>query len=111
MSTALPTGTLIERLWPRKGPRIYLPQNPAEDNQKESVPTQRAECERFAYSLGVSRPQWHERIEYIDKDRAGDDFAGRESLQRLLREAGERDLVLAWKQDRVGRDMIDSAAA
>jgi DNA invertase Pin-like site-specific DNA recombinase len=45
--------------------------------------------------------QWASRIEYIDIDRAGDD-ATREDLLRLLRETQAGDMVLAWKQDRVG---------
>lgn len=32
---------------------------------------------------------------------------GREDLARLLREAEAGDLVLAWKQDLLGRDTID----
>src|SRR6476646_2166556 len=111
MSTALPTGTLIERLQPVKAIRVYFRQSLEEDQQRESIPTQRAECERLAYSIGVTKAAWAKRIEYADLDRSGDDFAGREQLQRLLRETQEDDLVFAWKQDRVGRDMIDSAAA
>jgi len=71
---------------------------------------QTRDIERLAYTLGISRAAWRNRIDYPDVDRAGDDFAGREQLQKLLREAQSGDLILAWKQDRVGRDMIDSAA-
>src|SRR6266542_1159833 len=110
MSTVPPTATLAERPEPVKATRVYLRQSKEQDQQRESVPTQRAECERLAYSVGVSRAQWARRIEYIDIDRAGDDST-REELGRLLREAKSGDTVLAWKQDRVGRDMIDSAAA
>jgi DNA invertase Pin-like site-specific DNA recombinase len=53
---------------------------------------------------------WPNRVEYVDVDRSGDDFAGREALNRLLAEAKKGDVVLCWKQDRVGRDMIDAAA-
>ncbi len=60
-------------------------------------------------TLGITS-RWSDRVEYVDVDRSGDDFAGREELQRLLREAEAGDVVLAWKQDRVGRDMIDSTA-
>lgn len=89
--------------------RIYLRQSKEEQHQKESIPTQRAECERLATSLGLASA-WKHRIEYVDVDRAGDD-RGREQLQRLMTETTAGDVVLAWKQDRVGRDMIDSAAA
>ena len=109
MSTVLPTGTLPERP-DAVNVRVYLRQSKEQDVQRESIPTQRAECERLAHSVGVTRGQWARRIEYIDIDRSGDD-ATREELSRLLREAQRDDLVFAWKQDRVGRDMIDSAAA
>ena len=52
MSTALPTGTLDERLEPVKATRVYLRQSKEQEHQRESVPTQRAECERLAYSIG-----------------------------------------------------------
>jgi site-specific DNA recombinase len=110
MHTALPTGTLNERLSAVKATRVYLRQSKEQDKQRESVPTQRAACERLAHSVGISPAQWSRRIEYIDIDRAGDD-ATREELGRLLRDTQADDTVLAFKEDRVGRDMIDSAAA
>jgi DNA invertase Pin-like site-specific DNA recombinase len=110
MTTTLPTATLAERPGTVKAVRVYLRQSKEQDSQRESVPTQRAECERLARSLGVTPGHWARRVEYIDVDRAGDD-ATREELGRLLRDAQSGDTVLAWKQDRVGRDMIDSAAA
>src|SRR5262245_61391228 len=110
MTTALPTGTLAERPEPVKATRLYLRQSLDTDSQKESIAVQRADIERLAERIGISRAAWERRIEYPDVDRAGDDFAGREQLQKLLREAQSGDVILAWKQDRVGRDMIDSAA-
>jgi site-specific DNA recombinase len=111
MSTALPTGTLEERLRPVKALRVYFRQSTDQNQQRESVPIQRAECQRLAQALGLSDIEWARRHEYVDVDRSGDDFTGRENLTRLLREAQAGDIILAWKQDRVGRDMIDSAAA
>jgi site-specific DNA recombinase len=109
MTTTLPTGTLDERPQAVKAIRVYFRQSRDQEEQRESIATQRAECTRLALMLGVSG-RWRDRVEYIDVDRSGDDFAGREELQRLIRETQPGDLVLAWKQDRLGRDMIDSAA-
>lgn len=110
MTTVLPTATLNERPEAVKAIRAYLRQSLDKDSQKESIAVQLADIERLAYAIGISRAAWRNRIDYPDVDRAGDDFAGREQLQKLLREAQPGDLILAWKQDRVGRDMIDSAA-
>jgi DNA invertase Pin-like site-specific DNA recombinase len=110
MSTVLPTGTLDERSQTVKAVRVYLRQSKGEEQQKESIATQRAECKRLAAAIGLSDLEWARRVEYPDVDRSGDDFAGREELSRLIREARPGDLILAWKQDRLGRDMIDAAA-
>jgi len=110
MTTALPSETLSERPDTVNTIRIYLRQSREQEQQKESIPTQRAECARLADLLGLAS-RWSNRVEYIDIDRSGDDFTGREELTRLLREASPGDRILAWKQDRLGRDMIDSAAA
>jgi len=109
MSTNSRRRTLVERPATVKALRVYLRQSKEEDQQRESIPTQRAECERLSRSLGLS-DQWASRVEYVDVDRSGDDFAGREALNRLLAEAKKGDVVLCWKQDRVGRDMIDAAS-
>ena len=111
MTTALPTATLIERLQAVKPQqlRVYLRQSKEEKDQPESVRTQRGECERLATAIGKGH-LWKDRVEYIDVDRSGDDIT-REDLNRLLVDAKTADVVLAWKQDRVGRDMIDSAHA
>ena len=109
MNTRPPTAKLCDRTQPVKALRVYLRQSKEEQHQKESIPTQRAECAQLAMSLGFAST-WKDRIEYIDVDRAGDDFAGREQLQQLLKQTTAGDVVLAWKQDRVGRDMIDAAA-
>jgi MYXO-CTERM domain-containing protein len=100
----------VERPESVKALRVYLRQSKEEDSQRESIPTQRAECERLAKQLGLA-DLWSSRVEYVDMDRSGADFVGREELNRLLAEAREGDTVLTWKQDRVGRDMIDSASA
>lgn len=108
MSTRPPGNTLCVRPDSVKALRVYLRQSKEEQHQKESIPTQRAECARLAMAIGLAS-DWNKRVEYVDVDRAGDD-AGREQLQRLMRETVAGDVVLAWKQDRVGRDMIDAAA-
>jgi site-specific DNA recombinase len=110
MTTNSRRRTLEERPETVKRVRVYFRQSKELDHQKESVVVQRAECERLARALGLA-DLWASRIEYQDVDRAGDDFAGREALARLLAEAQPGDVVLAWKQDRIGRDMIDSASA
>src|SRR5579863_114942 len=110
MHTVPPTGTLDERPQPVKAIRVYLRQSLGIKDQRESVPTQLGACERLAYSLGIRHEQWKKHQPYVDVERSGDD-PSREALTRLLREANEGDIILAWKQDRVGRDMIDSAAA
>jgi formylglycine-generating enzyme required for sulfatase activity/DNA invertase Pin-like site-specific DNA recombinase len=90
--------------------RIYLRQSKNQKTQAESIATQRAECKRLAFQLGITPEEWEQRIEYIEIDRSGDDFKGREQLARLLQEAQPGDIILAWRQSRLGRDAIDIAA-
>ena len=52
---------------------------------------------------------WGPTVEYIDDGIAGDDFAGRAALHRLLAEAQPGDIVICRDHTRLGRDAIDSA--
>lgn len=110
MTTALPTGTLHERLLAGNVLRTYSRQSLDKDDQRESIAIQDSGMERLCAALGITPEQWAKRVAYSDVDRSGDDFSGREDLQRLLREIKRGDILVAWKQDRVGRDMIDSVS-
>lgn len=102
MTTPPPTGTVTLR--------VYLRQSLDTKIQTESIATQMAECERLVTALGRADLWPPEQANvYTDTDRSGDDFT-REQLQRLIRETQAGDLVVAVKQDRIGRDMIDVAA-
>lgn len=109
MDTSAPKKRSASTRAPANTIRIYLRQSRDLDAQRESIPVQRGECERLAVVLGISPEAWAHRVEYVDVARSGDDNT-REELARLLDDAQPSDTVLAWKQDRVGRDMIDSAA-
>jgi DNA invertase Pin-like site-specific DNA recombinase len=54
---------------------------------------------------------WTDREEYIDDDRAGDDFEGRPELRRLRQEAKPGDVVLCRDQSRLGRDALEVTLA
>jgi DNA invertase Pin-like site-specific DNA recombinase len=111
MNTALPTGTLIERLRAVKAStRIYYRQSLGEDKQ-QSIATQEGENKRLAQALGYSDLEWARAVVYSDVDRSGGDFSGREGLTRLLDEAKPGDVIVTWRQDRLGRDMLDASVA
>src|SRR5262245_58026870 len=91
--------------------RIYLRRSKADDgHQQFSLDVQREGCERFAThdlrNRGLALA-WSERVEYVDDDRAGDDFLGRPALRRLVDESRRDDVVLCRDQSRLGRDALE----
>lgn len=95
--------------------RLYLRRSRADEgHQQFSLDVQRSGAERFV-AADLARfdavASWPERIEYLDDDRAGDDFLGREGLQRLLRDAAPGDVIVCRDQSRIGRDAIDVTQA
>src|SRR4051812_27067639 len=95
--------------------RIYLRRSKADEgHQQFSLDVQRDGSRMFAIDdlarLGVN-VAWSEREEYIDDDRAGDDFEGRPELRRLRNEIKPGDLVLCRDQSRLGRDALEVTLA
>lgn len=86
--------------------RTYLRQSLAADKQ-QSIPTQRAEVERLARMLDITPEQRAAAVEYVDVNRSGGDFEGREAFARLQAEVRPGDFVLVWKLDRVARDITE----
>lgn len=112
MHTAVPTATLIERLRAvkRLTIRVYYRQSLGEDKQC-SVEMQQIAVRRLARSLGITDEEFDNAIRYVDINRSGDDFAGREDFDRLLQEVQRGDVVLSWKQGRLGRHMVHTSYA
>src|SRR5688500_18599406 len=92
---------------PRPTVRVYLRRSKGDDAQTHSLDVQREGCARFVAALGLDA----DRAEYLDDDRAGDDFAGRLGLQRLLKETRPGDVVVCRDQDRLGREALETALA
>lgn len=95
--------------------RIYLRRSKGDaDHQQFSLDVQREGCRAFVVDelpgRGV-RCSWASRKEFIDDDRAGDDFLGREGLRRLLAEAQRGDVVVTRDQSRLGRDALETTLA
>ena len=95
--------------------RIYLRRSKADEgHQQFSLDVQRDGSRLFALDelvrAGVNIP-WSEREEYIDDDRAGDDFEGRPELRRLRAEIKQGDIVLCRDQSRLGRDALEVTLA
>lgn len=84
--------------------RCYYRQSLASDKQ-QSIPTQKGEVERLARVLNIPAEQWAAAVEYVDVNRSGGDFEGREAFARLQAEAQPGDIILTWKLDRVSRDI------
>ncbi len=84
----------------RPAVRVYLRRSKGDDQQTHSIDVQRSGCARFAAGLSIN---FGERVEYLDDDRAGDDFLGRPELKRLLDEARPGDVVICRDQSRIGR--------
>ena len=51
------------------------------------------------------------RVEYLDDDRAGDDFLGRAELRKLRDDVRPGDIVLCRDQSRLGRDALEVTLA
>jgi DNA invertase Pin-like site-specific DNA recombinase len=90
--------------------RILLRRSEKE-GQEFSIDTQREGALRFADGLRRREPLifWEEIHDYIEDGIAGDDFAGRAALHRLLTEVASGDVVICRDHFRLGRDAIDSA--
>jgi len=87
--------------------RVYLRRSKGDAEQTHSLDVQRDGCERFADTLALDA----DRVEYLDDDRAGDDFAGRVGLQRLLKETRLGDVIVCRDQSRLGRDALEVTLA
>ena len=78
--------------------RVYLRRSKADDgHQQFSLDVQREGCRRFVVEELVRRDlaiSWDGRVEYVDDDRAGDDFLGRTELRRLRNDVQPTDVVL-----------------
>src|SRR5277367_4591201 len=101
----------------RKAPtlRVYLRRSKADDgHQQFSLDVQREGSRMFVVDdlvrLGVVM-SWTDRVEYIDDDRAGDDFEGRAALARMRSESVAGDIVLCRDQSRLGRDALEVTLA
>ncbi len=87
--------------------RDYLRRSKGDaDHQQFSLDVQSEGARRFV-ELKFPELSWAARIDYIDDDRAGDDFLGRAQLQQLLREAQPGDIIVCRDQSRLGRDAIE----
>jgi DNA invertase Pin-like site-specific DNA recombinase len=94
---------------------VYLRRSKADDgHQQFSLDVQREGSHIFVadalprFALTAS---WADRVEYIDDDRAGDDFLGRRELQRLRDEVRTGDIVVCRDQSRLGRDALEVTLA
>ena len=95
--------------------RVYLRRSKADEgHQQFSLDVQREGSRLFVadslprFGLTAS---WADRIEYVDDDRAGDDFLGRRELRRLRDEVRAGDVVLCRDQSRLGRDALEVTLA
>jgi site-specific DNA recombinase len=90
--------------------RILLRRSEKE-GQEFSIDTQREGALRFAEGLRRREPpvQWEGVHDYVDDGIAGDDFAGRAALRKLMTEIAPGDIVVCRDHFRLGRDAIDSA--
>lgn len=83
--------------------RVYLRRSKGDADQAHSLDVQRAGSARFLDENAPTLP----RVEYLDDDRAGDDFAGRAGLDRIVRDARPGDVVVCRDQSRLGRDAVE----
>jgi DNA invertase Pin-like site-specific DNA recombinase len=96
--------------------RLYLRRSKGDALQHYSLDVQREGArdyftQRLASELGLAARAWESRVEFVDDDRAGDDFAGREGLQRLLKDTQSGDVIVCRSQDRLGRDALEVTLA
>ncbi len=96
--------------------RIYLRRSKADEgHQQFSLDVQREGCRTFVNDILPQRfnvqPVWSQRVEYVDDDRAGDDFLGRVELCRLREEARQGDIIICRDQSRLGRDALEVTLA
>lgn len=91
--------------------RIYLRRSRADEgHQQFSLDVQREGAHRFARDQLPARGfdvTWLDRVEYVDDDRAGDDFIGRAALHRLMKDSRRGDVVVCRDQSRIGRDALE----
>ncbi|HZU82751.1 MAG TPA: recombinase family protein [Polyangiaceae bacterium] len=80
--------------------RAYLRRST--DGQIGSLDRQRETCRARAVALALD---WNARVEYIDDDRARDDYAGHAAWHRMLQEIAPGDTVLVDERSRVGSDL------
>ena len=80
--------------------RVYLRRSKADEgHQQFSLDVQREGCRRFVVEELARRDvvvSWDTRVEYVDDDRAGDDFLGRTELRRMRNDVQPGDVVL-WR--------------
>jgi site-specific DNA recombinase len=95
---------------PQPALRILLRRSEKE-GQEFSIDTQREGAVRFAEGLRRREPSvpWEGIHDYTDDGIAGDDFAGRVALRRLMADVAPGDIVVCRDHFRLGRDAIDSA--
>ncbi len=87
--------------------KVYLRRSKGDaDHQQFSLDVQSEGARRFV-EQEFPELSWAARIDYIDDDRAGDDFLGRAQLQQLLREAQPGDIIVCRDQSRLGRDALE----
>ncbi|MCG8417718.1 MAG: recombinase family protein [Proteobacteria bacterium] len=92
--------------------RIYLRRSKADKKHQEfSLEVQREGSQKFVVSelpgKGI-HAAWEEPVEYVDDDRAGDDFMGRPGLLKLRAEVRPGDIVVCRDQSRLGRDALET---
>lgn len=89
--------------------RIYLRRSKGDaQHQHFSLDVQREGARQFAERMGLD---WSKRVEYVDDDRAGDDFLGRAGLSKLMRDARPGDVIICRDQSRLGREAIQVTLA
>lgn len=73
-----------------------------------SIPTQKAEIERFAAARGWTIVGW-----YIDESKSGSKIEGRDEFARMMRDAanGDFDVIVVYDINRFGRDGTDIIAS
>jgi len=95
--------------------RVYLRRSKADEgHQQFSLDVQREGCRRFVVEELPRREivaSWEGLVEYVDDDRAGDDFLGRTELRSMRNEVQPGDVVLCRDQSRLGRDALEVTLA
>jgi site-specific DNA recombinase len=95
--------------------RVYFRRSKADEgHQQFSIDTQREGARLFvgdALPRFGAQVEWMDRVEYLDDDRAGDDFLGRADLRRLRDEIKHGDVIVCRDQSRLGRDALEVTIA